>query len=82
MQPCDSVLLASAALLGGGLVLSRDPASREVGAALYACLLALMLLIFEAPRVSWAQLAVGGAALAVVLRRAAARIGRDEASRS
>lgn len=68
------VFIAAAAT---AVVLTRDPVSQCLLASFYGLLLAMMFFIFQAPDVSFSQLAVGTIALPCMILLALAKIKRQ-----
>ena len=70
-------ILVFVALMGAGVVLTRDPVSQSIAVSLYGLLVALMFFLFQAPDVALSQLTVGAVALPLMLLLAMARIRRN-----
>lgn len=67
------VLLLVAA--GGALVVAaRDPLRQTIAASLYGLVLGVLFLVFQAPDVALAQIAVGAVALPLMILLALAKI--------
>lgn len=63
-----------------GVVLVRDPTKQTIGVCFYGLVLALMFLLFQAPDVALAQIAVGAIALPLMILLALVKIRRTSAA--
>jgi energy-converting hydrogenase B subunit D len=70
-------ILLFVAVMGAGVVLTRDPVSQSIAVSLYGLLVASMFFLFQAPDVALSQLTVGAVALPLMLLLAMARIRRN-----
>ncbi len=77
LQVMQLSILLFVAVMGAGVVLTRDPISQSIAVSLYGLLVAVMFFLFKAPDVALSQLTVGAVALPLMLLLAMARIHRN-----
>lgn len=77
MNALQVVLFVLVALGGTGVVLTRDPVQQAIVFGLYGLLLALLFLALQAPDVALSEIAVGAAALPLILLVTAAKTRRQ-----
>jgi energy-converting hydrogenase B subunit D len=71
LQVVVLLLVAAGATL---VVAARDPLRQTIAASLYGLLLGVLFLVFQAPDVALAQIAVGAVALPLMILLALAKI--------
>lgn len=81
LQAMQLGILLFVAVMGAGVVLTRDPVPQSIAVSLHGLLLAAMFFLFQAPDVALSQLTVGAVALPLMLLLAMARIHRDAEER-
>ena len=59
-------------------MLTRDPTNQAIVFSLYGLLLTLLFLVLQAPDVAFSEIAVGAAALPLILLVTVAKVGRRE----
>jgi len=74
--PLQSIVLALVALLGGGVVLAREPLRQLFVFGFFGLLLVLLFLVFQAPDVAISELVVGTVAFPFVLLVAIGKVER------
>ncbi len=74
MSLLQASLLGFVAVMGAGVVLTRDVRNQTIVLGFYGLLLALMFLAFQAPDVALSQVVVGAVALPLMMLLALARI--------
>ena len=77
MIPLQVVILVLVAVIALAVVLDRDPLRQTLVNGLYALLLVVLFMVFQAPDVALSMLAVGSIAYPLVLLLAIARV-RDK----
>lgn len=81
MRAFQVVLLLLAAVGGTAVVLTRDPKRQAFVLGLQGLVLTLLFMAFQAPDVALSELAVGAAALPLMLLVALANVERHRADR-
>ncbi len=76
------IVIALVLVAGGGtaVVLTRDPVRQAVVLSFYGLVLTLLFIALQAPDVAFSELAVGGAALPLILLVALAKVGNHQRS--
>ena len=74
-------LLLLAAATGAGVVLTRDPRRQALAIAANGLVLTLLFLALQAPDVAFSQLAVGTAAVPLMILAVLASIRTDESAK-
>lgn len=69
------------AVLGPAVALTRDPRAQAITLTVYGLGLALLFMVFQAPDVALAQVAVGAVALPLMVLLALARLRRVDRKR-
>ncbi|HEX3998543.1 MAG TPA: hydrogenase subunit MbhD domain-containing protein [Pirellulales bacterium] len=75
MNPLAATSLLLVALGGTAVVLTRDPVRQAIALSFYGLLLTLLFLVLQAPDVALSELAVGAAALPVILLVSLSKVG-------
>lgn len=70
--------LVAVAVLGPAVALTRDPRAQVITLTVYGLGLALVFMVFQAPDVALAQVAVGAVALPLMVVLALARLRRAD----
>jgi energy-converting hydrogenase B subunit D len=76
-----ALLLTLIAVLGGVIVLVRDPVRQTVLASVFSLLLALVFFAVQAPDVALSELVIGSAAVPLMLLLAIAKLREQQAQR-
>jgi energy-converting hydrogenase B subunit D len=71
-------IMLMVAAAGTAVVLTRDPASQNVGLSFYGILLALMFFVYQAPDVALSQIVIGAVALPLMIMLTLAKIRLNE----
>ncbi len=74
----QALILIFIAVVGAGVVFTRDPLRQAVAVSFYGVLLSIMFLLFQAPDVSLSQIVVGAVALPLMILLALAKVRRNE----
>ncbi len=74
MSLLQASILAFVAVVGTGVVLTRDIRNQTIVLGFYGLLLALMFTVFQAPDVALSQLVVGAVALPLLMLLAIAKV--------
>jgi uncharacterized MnhB-related membrane protein len=76
-EALQAIALALVAIGGAAVVLTRDPLRQVFVLSLYGFLLAIFLLLVQAPDVAWSELAVGAVAVPLLILLALAKVRSD-----
>jgi energy-converting hydrogenase B subunit D len=77
IQALRAATLLLAAVVGTGVVLTREPLPQAVAVSLFGLVLALLFSLYQAPDVALSQIVVGAVALPLVILLCLAKIRRD-----
>jgi energy-converting hydrogenase B subunit D len=78
MTGLQAAALIVVALLGTGVVFTRDPLRQAAMSGIFGLALAVLIAALQAPDVALSQIGVGGIALPVMILLALARIREQE----
>lgn len=70
------------AIVGPGVVLSRDPRSQAVAVSFMGMVLAVIFFLYQAPDVALSQIVVGAVALPLMILLALAKVRRRDSERT
>jgi energy-converting hydrogenase B subunit D len=70
--------LCMLAVMGPGVVLTRDPCRQAIAVSFYGLLLALTFFLFRAPDVALSQIVIGAVALPLMILLALAKVRSRE----
>jgi uncharacterized MnhB-related membrane protein len=76
-EALQAIAPALVAIGGAAVVLTRDPLRQVFVLSLYGFLLAIFLLLVQAPDVAWSELAVGTVAVPLLILLALAKVRSD-----
>lgn len=77
IEALRAATLLLAAVVGTGVVLTREPLRQAVAVSLFGLVLALLFTLYQAPDVALSQIVVGAVALPLVILLSLAKIRRD-----
>ena len=81
MEFLEIAILILVAIIGTGVVLTRQTTSQVIALSFYGIVLAMMFFIFQAPDVALSQITIGAVALPLMFMLALAKIHRNEEHR-
>lgn len=77
MSALAIIAMLLVAVGGGVVVFTREPLPQSIVLSFYGLLLTLLFVVLQAPDVAFSELAVGGAALPLILLVTLAKVGHD-----
>jgi energy-converting hydrogenase B subunit D len=77
MKWLETLVYLMVAIGGTAVVLSRDPRRQAIVQSVYGMILTVLFVVLQAPDVALSEVAVGAAALPLMILVALANIGKD-----